>query len=387
MKKSILICTALVGFNLSVIAQTIPLADKPVLTMPAPPAISVNAKSWVLMAYRSGQIIAGKDIYKHLPPASLTKLMSSYVLSQAIESGKVKLSDKVKISTKAWQTGGSKTFVREGTKVSVEDLMKGMIIQSGNDATTALAEHLAGSSSNFAQMMNHTAQSLGMNNSHFGNANGLPAKGQYSSAYDLAILSRALIAHFPQEYSWYKQKSFTFNGIKQRNRNRLLWQDPDVDGLKTGYTKAAGYCLVASGEKNGKRYIAVVLGAATPIARTAEAKKLLGYGFSFYQTKKLFTQNQTLEQIEIPKTAGQHLKVTIKNTVYVTVPKGQEGQVKAHLAIKPNLKAPIKAGTQIGKLVVNFGDETLETQPLYSQNTVEPAGFFKRAAHSVKGWF
>lgn len=388
-RTQLLSLTALsISFAFGAYASSTPtLSQKPSLAAPEPPALNIKADAWVLMSYQSGQVIAGQNIYQHVPPASLTKLMTSYVVSQALEGGKIKLDSPVHISTKAWKTGGSKMFIREGTTVSVEDLMKGMIIQSGNDATVALAEYLGGSPEAFAGMMNHAAKGLGMNNSHFMNASGLPAQDQYTSAYDIALLSRALIAHFPKEYSWYKQKSFTFNGIKQYNRNKLLWENTHVDGLKTGYTQAAKYCLAASGLYNGQRYIAVVMGAESPASRTQEADKLLSYAGRFFETKQLFAAHQILESLPIAGTAGQALKVTIKKPVYITIPKGHDQKIKAHMAVTPNLKAPIKAGSSVGQLVVNYGDDVLETQPLYADNTVEPAGFFKRATHKVKGWF
>lgn len=385
MKKLSLLALA-TAFSLTSFANT-PIPNKSDISQMSPPALNIKATSWVLMSYQSGQVIASKNMNEQLPPASLTKLMTSYIASQAIEAGQVKLNAPVHISVKAWKTPGSRTFVREGTKVSFENLMKGMIVQSGNDATVAIAEYLGGSPEAFARQMNQTASALGMKNSHFMNASGLPAKNQYSSAYDIALLSRALISHFPKEYDWYKIKSFSYNGIKQYNRNRLLWDGVQVDGLKTGYTKEAKYCLAASAERNGKRYIAVVMGADSPKIRTREAETMLSYGFQFFDTKQLYAANQTLESLTLPKTAGNKLEVTIKKAVAVTIPKGHENQLKAHLEVQPNLKTPVKAGTKIGQLVVSYGNNTLTTQPLYAKNSIKKAGFFQRMTHQVKSIF
>lgn len=361
--------------------------SKPTLARISPPAIHIAAPSWVLISYQSGQVIAGKNINEKRPVASLTKLMTSYVTSQAIEAGKINLKDPVHVSVKAWRTGGSKSFIKEGDTVSVENLLKGLIIQSGNDTAVSLAEHIAGSESAFTQLMNHTANSLGMQNSHFTSASGMPAPNQYSSALDIAILSRALIAHYPKEYHWYKIKSFTYNGIKQYNRNRLLWRDTNVDGLKTGYTKAAGYCLTASANHHGERYIAVVLGAASVQARENEAQKLLTYANRFYTTKQLFAKGEPVQKISIKGAARHKLIATVSNALYVTAPKSQLDKVHAHLSLKPNLTLPIKAGSNIGKIVVEVGKKTIETRPAIAQKTVKKAGVWERASHWVKSLF
>lgn len=364
-----------------------PAITKPTLKALAPPTLNINAPSWILLSYQSGQVIAGKNIHEHRPVASLTKLMTSYVASQAIESGKIKPNDPVHISVKAWRTGGSKSFIKEGSNVSVQTLLKGMVIQSGNDAAVSLAEHIAGSEQAFSQLMNHTATALEMKNTHFLNASGMPAPGQYSSAYDIAMLSRALIAHFPQEYRWYKQKSFSYNGIKQYNRNRLLWHDKQIDGLKTGYTEAAGYCLAASGETDGQRYIAVVLGASSIRTREHFAKQLLTYANRFYTTKRLFAKGDSISQVPINGAANQKLIATVNAPIFVTIPKNKVNAIGAHLALKTNLSLPIKAGSNIGKIVVKLGNTTLESRPAMAKNTVLKASLWERSTHWVKSLF
>ena len=281
--------------------NTVPTLPAQPVIIPAPPEVA--ASSYILIDAESGRVIMEKNADQPLPPASLTKMMTSYVVEYEAERGKIKYTDPVLISVNAWRTGGSKMFVREGTTVSVEDLLKGIIIQSGNDASVAIAEHIAGSESAFADIMNQDAKVLGMNNTHFVNATGLPAQNHYSSARDLAILAKALITHFPEQYKIYAEKYFTWNDIRQPNRNLLLWRDNTVDGLKTGHTDEAGYCLVASAVRDGMRMISVVLGTTSEEARARETQKLLSYGFRYFETHHLYSPGVTLQDAQVWKGA------------------------------------------------------------------------------------
>jgi len=357
------------------------LENHPQMPMTMPPNISINAKSWVLMDYNSGQILAEKNPNEHLPVASLNKLMTSYVSSQAIQHNIAHLDDQILITKKASTTPGSKMFINTGHKISLENLMKGMIIQSGNDASVAIAEHIAGTESAFAHMMNQTARQLGLKDSHFANPTGLPANNQYSSAYDLALLSRALIAHFPTEYQWYKLKSFTWNNITQKNRNSLLWHDTDIDGLKTGYTRKAKYCFVGSGQKDGMRLIVTVLGAPSVPSRMADAKRLLTYGFRFYETHLLYAGNQVIKTFNTQDLDG--LSIGSNHDVYVTVPKGHYQNLAVHAIINPELKAPVKKGQAVGKIEISLKGKTLDTLPLIALKDVSKRGVFSR----LLSWF
>ena len=361
--------------------KTLNLNMRPRMPIPMPPSISINAKSWVLLDYQTGQILAEKNPHLRLPAASLNKLMTSYVASQAIAQNIAHLNDNIIISKKAATTPGSKMFIKTGSKISLENLMKGMIVQSGNDASVAIAEHIAGSEEAFAHLMNQTAKNIGLNDTQFKNPTGLPAKDQYSSAFDLAHLARALIAHFPEEYQWYQLKSFTWSNIIQKNRNKLLWQDSDVDGLKTGYTQAARYCFVGSAKKDGMRLIVSVLGAPSIPARMADAKRLLTYGFRFYKTHLLYAKNKPIKSLNIASIKG--LKVGSSQDVYVTVPRGHYSRLSVHATVNPSLAMPIKKGQRVGELTVSLKNKTLETLPLVALKDIEKRNLFARLLH----WF
>ena len=353
------------------------MAQSPQLP-PIVPSIQVPANSWALLSYNSGQILASHDANEQLPPASLTKLMTAYVTLQAVKQGRIHLDDIVTVSTKAARTGGSRMFLKVGEKVSVENLLKGMIIESGNDAAVALAEHVAGNESAFAHLMNHTALRLGMTHSHFENANGLPAENQYTSAHDMALLARALIAHFPEEYRWYSQTSFTWNGITQHSRNILMRRNPNVDGLKTGYTKAAQYCLVASQHDGSDRMIAVVMGAKSPQVRADAAQKLLTFGLRFFKNHALYQANQTIESVDIANGKQSSLQVGVGQTMIVTTPTGHYNQLQAQAQVAKNLKAPIKAGQQVGTVTVSLDQKPIKTIPLIAMESVAQGSWWHR---------
>lgn len=352
---------------------SVPLSAAPLLPpQPArPPAImpsspDVNARGYILMDAKSGQILAEKNMDVHMQPASLTKMMTLYVITSALQSGQIHLTDPVTISKTAWKTGGSRMFVQVGTQVPVQDLIQGVVVASGNDAAVALAEYVGGTQQNFVELMNQEAAKLGMVNSHFVDVNGLPIPDHYSTPHDLAILARALITQFPEYYkAWYGQKWIDFNHIKQANRNRLLWQDPSVDGLKTGHTDEAGYCLVASAERNRMRLISVVMGAPTSSSRTSDSEALLNWGFRSYTTHELFAANQTLAKPRVWFGKKDEVPLGIPSGLYITIPKGQYPNLKAFLTLDKNyIEAPISKGQKIGNIDVMLNNKPFLKEPV-----------------------
>lgn len=357
---------------------------KPAL-IPAPPQVS--ASSYILMDATSGEIIVESNSYEQLPPASLTKMMTAYIVERAIAQGDVKLHDEVPISVKAWRTGGSKMFIKEGTKVKLEDLLKGVIIQSGNDASIALAEYVAGSETAFADIMNQQAAELGMTSSMWHNSTGLPADGHVSTAHDLAILARAIIQDYPQQYAVYAEKYFTYNNIRQPNRNRLLWRDKSVDGLKTGHTEEAGYCLVASAVRGDMRLISVVMGTASEDARAKETQKLLNYGFRYYETETLYSAAESLAQSKVWGGAVEEFNLGVARDVIVTIPRGHKSELDAQIEIEPVIKAPVAVGDVFGRLIVKLDGETIVDEKLVALGDVPEGGFFKRLWDLIKLFF
>ena len=378
------------------VAQTPPHpmpVPRPVLPeAPVPPPPVVDGESWVLMDYATGQILASKNPDERRAPASLTKVMTDYVVSAEIAAGRIHLSDPVLISEHAWRGGGAGTdgstsFLKLNSHVPLQDLLKGMIIQSGNDAAIALAEHTAGSEGSFADLMNAYAKQLGMVNTHYSNASGYPVADHYSTARDIAILSRALIHDFPADYAISAIKQFEWNGIKQGNRNTLLWRDPSVDGIKTGHTEAAGYCLDASAKQGNERMIAVVMGASTDKARADSAMALLNYGFRFYETHKLYDASKPLATPRLWKGESNQLPIGVAADVMVTVKTGQYDQLKASMDIPATLIAPFKKGQQVGMLRVTLDGQPIQTVPLIALDDAPQGGFFSRLWDSILLWF
>ena len=378
MKKLLVILSAVISF------VSTPLLAAPSL-IPAPPQLS--ASSYILMDAYTGDILVEKNADQAYPPASLTKLMTAYIVEYELARGNLAMTDQVSVSEKAWRMGGSRMFIREGTKVGLEDLMRGIIIQSGNDASVAAAEHVAGSESAFADLMNQHAQLLGMKNSHFMNATGLPAEQHYSSAHDLALLSRATILQFPENYTMYSEKSFTYNDIRQPNRNKLLWRDKTVDGLKTGHTEEAGYCLAASAVRNGTRLITVVMGTSSDEARAAESQKLLNYGFRYYETRKLYSAGQVLNNARVWGGSQDTVKVGFVEDVLVTMPRQQADSVAATLDMNTEIEAPITPGDVLGKVIVAADGNVLLERAVVALEPVEEGGFFKRLFDTIKLFF
>lgn len=353
--------------------------------IPSPPQVA--GSSWVLMDPLSGRIIMEHNSHERLPPASLTKMMTAYIVERELDEGRIAMTDMVPISVKAWRTGGSRTFVREGTQVSVEDLLKGVIIQSGNDASVALAEFVAGSEDAFVDIMNQQARQLGMNNTNFENSTGLPHPNQYSTAYDLALLAKAIIEDYPENYPLYAVKSFTYNNIRQPNRNILLWRDESVDGLKTGHTEEAGYCLVASAKRDNTRLIAAVMGASSAEVRAREVQKMLNYGFRYYETERLFRAGQELVDAKVWGGKSDQISVGLAEDVFVTIPRGARDKLESTVDLDSVIKAPIKVGDELGRIQVMLDGEVLVDEPALALTDVQQGSVFKRLWDAVKLFF
>ncbi|PTQ67456.1 D-alanyl-D-alanine carboxypeptidase family protein [Pseudomonas sp. GV071] len=352
-----------------------------------PAAPELAAKAYVLMDAASGNVLVENNGDQRLPPASLTKLMTAYIATLEIRRGQISETDKVMVSEHAWRTGGSRMFIKVGTEVALGDLLHGIIIQSGNDASVATAEHIAGSEDAFADMMNTTAEKLGMSGSHFMNATGLPNPEHYSTAHDMARLARAIIYEDPAHYAIYSQKEFFWNNIKQPNRNLLLWRDKTVDGLKTGHTDEAGYCLVASAVRDGMRLIAVVFGTNSEQARAAETQKLLTYGFRFFETQTFYQKGTELAQGTVWKGASRQVKAGLAEDLTMTLPRGQLKKLNASMTMNPQLVAPIKQGDVIGKVEVKLEDKVVHSADLIALETVDEGGFFRRVWDSIRLFF
>jgi serine-type D-Ala-D-Ala carboxypeptidase (penicillin-binding protein 5/6) len=364
----------------------VPMAAAPA-AMPIPKAPAVAARGYLLEDFHSGQILAEANADERLEPASITKVMSAYVIFKELAAGKIQLSDLVTISERAWRTEGSRMFVEVGKQISVEELLVGMIVQSGNDATVALAEHIAGSEEAFAAYMNRYAAQLGMTGSHFMDASGLPHPEHYMTARDIARMARAVIQEFPDYYKWYSQREFTFNGIRQHNRNKLLWRDASVDGMKTGHTTSAGYCLVSSAQRDGMRLIAVVLGADGEESRATASQALLNYGFRFFETHKLYDANSKLVDARVWSGAQETVPLGLSSPMYVTIPRGQYGQLKASVQLPQRITAPVAAGATLGSVLVRLGDQTLMEPPLLALEPVAEGSIWRRAVDGVKAYF
>lgn len=369
---------------LCLLAFTATVSARPDL-VPAPPAI--KARAYLLIDANSGRVLAEKKSMERIEPASLTKLMTAWVVFNEIRNGTVSLDETTRVSKKAWKMKGSRMFIEVGKEVSIHDLLLGMIVQSGNDASVALAEHIAGGEDAFAQLMNQHAKLLGMNDSHFVNATGWPDEDHYTTAHDLAILTRALIREFPEYYSWYSIKEFTYNNIRQSNRNRLLWLDERVDGVKTGHTESAGFCLVTSARQDNMRLISVVLGTDGENARVEATRKLLNYGFRFYDTFQLYKANEPLTEMRIWKGEIEMLPLGLTNDLYITLPRGQRAKLDASMTVEPEIIAPAFKGNTYGTVEVRLGDEVIATHPLVALQDVPEGGLWQRFTDSIMLWF
>lgn len=353
--------------------------------IPKPPSIAANG--YLLIDAQTNEVLVEQNSIEPLPPASLTKIMTVFVAANELKAGRASMDDEVLVSVKAWRTPGSRMFIREGRKVRLSDLLRGIIVQSGNDASVALAEHLAGSESAFADMMNQQAELLGMNASHFMNATGLPSEEHYTTASDLAKLTKALIDDHPEYYAIYSEREFEFNGIKQPNRNRLLWRDRTVDGVKTGHTDAAGYCLVASALRDDMRLISVVMGAKDDEDRMRESQKLLQYGFRYFETQHLYDANVALKTETLWYAEQETISFGVADDVVVTIPRGRYEEVTADMTLPSRLEAPISAGDEVGELVLRLDDEAVYRAPLLALEDGVEAGVFSRASDAVSLFF
>jgi|GEM_PF-45016 serine-type D-Ala-D-Ala carboxypeptidase (penicillin-binding protein 5/6) len=389
-----IITAAVAATSITAIAQSAPQApvannaQQPSL-VPSPP--NVNAQAYVLMDVNSGTIIAQKNMDVRRPPASLTKLMTLFLTSRAAKSGVIKLSDKVLISKKAWQTGGSRMFVKVNSRVPVRLLTEGIIVDSGNDATMALAQYVGGSTNTFVDMMNQEAKVLDMTNTHYVDPTGLPAPDHYSSAHDLAKLTRAIWLDFPAYHDWYKQKWLSYNGIRQPNRNRLLWRYPYALGMKTGHTNEAGYCLIAVAKKDGETLLSVVMGAPTDEDRSSDSIRLLSYGFRFYNTHLLYQANSTIAKPRVWYGENETVPAGTVKDIYVTTPRGQFTNTKVEIALNKDIKAPVKKGAVLGAVNVTLSGKQIASYPLIALTNDKKGGVWRRSVDSVShkfhNWF
>ncbi len=353
--------------------------------IPALPQLATEGH--ILLDAATGTVIIEENAEMRLPPASLTKIMTSYIIASEIQQGRISLDDLVPISVKAWKMEGSRMFIREGTEVKVADLIRGIVIQSGNDASVAMAEFIAGDEDAFADVMNQVAQKLGMTRTQFKNATGLPDEGHYTTAKDLSILARALIRDFPEHYKVYKEKYFSYNDIRQANRNSLLWRDDAVDGMKTGHTQAAGFCLVASAEKKDMRLVSVVMGATSERSRSTESQKLINYGFRYFESVKLYDGLESLRRVKVWGGLHESLDVGIEAPARLTIPTGARGALAAEVTLDPVIKAPVSQGQTLGLLRISLEGETLLERPVVALNGVDEAGLVSSLIDEVSLFF
>ena len=358
----------------------------PAMANSIPPPPKVDAPAYILMDQASGRVIASERADERAEPASITKLMTAYVAFRALQDGRLKLDELVPISEKAWRAQGSRTFLKVGDRVPVEVLLQGMIVQSGNDAAIALAERLAGSEETFGQLMTKEAKRLGMKNSNFTNASGLPDPALYTTPRDIAILSRALIGEFPEYYRWYSQRDFVWNNIKQGNRNSLLYKDPTVDGIKTGFTENAGYCLASSANRDGTRMIAIVFGTKSPRVREQASAALLNYGFAFYETVSLRKAGEMVLKPRVYKGSEQYVAVAPARNVDVTIARGSASKLKVSTTLNEPLMAPIKSGQTVGEMRVLDGDTVVRRVPLVATTEVAEGGIWAATRDTFALW-
>ena len=368
-------------FFLLVLTTTVTAADTSIIVPSAP---QVNARAYLLMDFQSGRILAEKNTSTPFAPASLTKIMTTYVVANEIAQGKFKLDDEVLISERAWKMTGSKMYIEVGKKVSVEDLLRGVIIQSGNDASVALAEFVAGSEEVFADLMNRYAKKIGMQDSKFFNSSGFPHPEHVSSARDLALLSAQLIRNFPEIYQIHTEKSFTYNNIQQNNRNKLLWQDSSVDGIKTGHTEDAGYCLISSASRDKMRLIAVVMGSETEASRLQASKALLGYGFRYFETDRVQMANTAIEQVPVWQGQQKSVPIGLIQDLILTFPRGAQEQLEFSVTVSEKNVAPIAAMQKMGTLEVTYQDRLLAARDLVALQEVAEGGIWRRTIDSIR---
>jgi serine-type D-Ala-D-Ala carboxypeptidase (penicillin-binding protein 5/6) len=387
MFRSLLACVSLAAFAAIPCFAETPSQPAPAAPMSIPTAPQVDARSYIVTDYRTDKVLAAKDAVARVEPASLTKLMTAYIVFQELAVGKLKLDEQVTVSEHAWRSEGSRTFIELGKPVSIQDLILGMIVQSGNDATIALAERIAGTEETFAQMMNANAKRLGMVGSHFENSSGLPSPQHYTTARDLSLLANAIIREYPQDYKWFSVREFEHNGIKQQNRNGLLEKDPTVDGLKTGHTDSAGFCLVTSALRDGMRLVSVVMGSTSMKARENASAALLNYAFTFYDTKLVVKGGAVLATARVWKGQSASVDLGIKDDLYITLARGAADSIRTSTDIPPRLIAPLALSDTVGSLRVFAGAQTLATIPMHPQKSVAAGGWWRRLIDTIRLWF
>lgn len=381
MSNKLLVLITLVGMIL-VTAASSNAGPAPAPAVPAPP--TGDATAYLLMDYHSGRLLASHNIHELIEPASLVKMMTAYVAADELKAGHISLDDTVLVSEKAWRMPGSRMFIEVDTRVSVQELLKGVIIQSGNDASVALAEHISGSEQVFAQLMNQTAVRIGMQNTNFTNSTGMPDPDEITTAYDMAILAAALIRDHPEIYSWHAIKEYEYNNIRQQNRNSLLWRDDSVDGVKTGHTEAAGYCLVASAKRNDMRLITVVAGTESSAARARLSQALLEYGFRFFETHNLHNAGQMVGSVRVWKGQETELDYSVAHDLYITVPRGQFSRVQTELLLDEPVMAPVQRQQKVGEIRLKLGDEELSRVDLIAAKDIEQGGIFGRMLDRIR---
>jgi len=370
--KKLLLCLIVFSFSCNAYSAIVP----------SPPEL--NASSHILIDYNSGRILAQNRINERIEPASMTKMMTVYVIASALKEGQIKSEDLVTISEKAWRTEGSKMFIEANKQVSVDDLLKGVIIQSGNDASVALAEYIAGTEEVFATIMNQYAAELRLQNTHFTNSSGLPDENHYSSAWDLAVIASSLIREFPDIYTYHSIREFTFNGIRQHNRNGILSRDDSVDGIKTGYTESAGYCLVASARRGDMRLISVVAGTPSSDARASATQSLLNYGFRFFTTEKIFSAEQSVVSARVWKGDLDSINIGTAQDLWVTVPRGKSKDLDKNIELQPTIIAPTLKGAIIGHINISFDGEELAVRPLIALESVRQGDLLGRVMDDIR---
>ena len=372
-------------FNFLLVSMV--LLSTQVFSAPIPKAPNPDVKSYILVDYDSGMVIAAKNPDLILPPASITKIMTSYLAFTELQNKTLDLKDEVLISKNAWKTGGSKMFIEVGKKVRIDELLHGIITTSGNDASVAMAEHISGNEETFAIYMNQMAESLGMTNTNYANSTGLPDEDLYTTATDVALLSRALIKDFPKEYKLYSQKEYIFNKIKQYSRNKLLYLDDSVDGIKTGFTKKAGYCLATSAKRGSRRLISVVLGAKSPDQRTKVSKSLLEYGFRFYETHKIFSSNEELIQARVFNGDKNNISLGVIDDTYISVPRRQIKNIKKKFVIDRNLSAPVNQNEAVGYMSIELEGKIITTYKLFAMESIKEGSFYRKTLDSIYRYF
>ena len=387
MNRLLVLAALLCAAQVSAQVPNLPVPSVPSGPAPIPAAPVLGSKSYILQDFFSQQVLVEHNPDMRVEPASLTKLMTAYVVFKELSAGKIRLEDTVVVSETAWRTEGSRMFIDPTMTPIVQDLLRGVIIQSGNDACVALAEHIAGTEAAFADLMNHYSEELGMTGTHFVNSTGLPHEEHYTTARDVVRVSAATINEFPEFYAWYSEKEFTFNEIRQHNRNTLLWRDPSIDGLKTGHTQSAGFCLASSALRDGMRLVAAVLGADSESSRATESQTLMNYGFRFYETIQLYQAKTGLATAKVWKGTSEEISAGLAEPLFITIQRGRYDDLSAKVELQSELTAPLAEGAVVGSINISLDGNTIANLDLVTLAAVEQAGFVGRSWDGMKMWF